>query len=113
MALRDQYDFESLVNVAENLVLRELEAQLARMGAGLKGASSAGLKGASSADICTCQDCVLDMAAYALNNVKPSYRVSLMGSFAAGRAEDAGYAKEISRVVREAIEKVRANPSHD
>jgi competence protein ComFB len=113
MALRDQYDFESLVNVAENLVLRELEAQLARMGAGMKGASSAGLKGASSADICTCQDCVLDMAAYALNNVKPSYRVSLMGSFAAGRAEDAGYAKEISRVVREAIEKVRANPSHD
>ncbi|MCX7039554.1 MAG: late competence development ComFB family protein [Spirochaetes bacterium] len=105
MALRDRYDFESLVNVAENLVLRELEAQLARMGAGLKGAPSA--------NICTCQDCVLDMAAYALNNVKPSYRVSLMGSFAAGRAEDAGYAKEISRVVREAIEKVRANPSHD
>ena len=121
MALRDRYDFESLVNVAENLVLRELEAQLARMAAGMKGASSAGMKGASSAgmkgassaDICTCQDCVLDMAAYALNNVKPSYRVSLMGSFAAGRAEDAGYAKEISRVVREAIEKVRANPSHD
>jgi len=53
------------------------------------------------------------MAAYALNNVKPSYRVSLMGSFSAGRAEDASYAKEISRVVREAIEKVRANPSHD
>ena len=105
MALRDRYDFESLVNVAENLVLRELEAQLARMGAGGKGASGA--------DICTCQDCVLDMAAYALNNVKPSYRVSLMGSFAAGRADEAGYANEISRVVREAVEKVRANPSHD
>jgi len=121
MALRDRYDFESLVNVAENLVLRELEAQLARMGAGAKGASGAGgkgasgagAKGASGADICTCQDCVLDMAAYALNNVKPSYRVSLMGSFAAGRADEAGYANEISRVVREAVEKVRANPSHD
>jgi competence protein ComFB len=105
MALRDRYDFESLVNMAENIVLRELEAQLARLGADSKGASGA--------EICTCQDCVLDMAAYALNNVKPSYRVSLMGSFAAGRAEEAGYAKEISRVVREAIEKVRANPSHD
>jgi competence protein ComFB len=113
MALRDRYDFESLVNVAENIVLRELEAQLARLGADSKGASGADSKGASGAEICTCQDCVLDMAAYALNNVKPSYRVSLMGSFAAGRAEEAGYAKEISRVVREAIEKVRANPSHD
>jgi competence protein ComFB len=113
MALRDRYDFESLVNMAENIVLRELEAQLARLGADSKGASGADSKGASGAEICTCQDCVLDMAAYALNNVKPSYRVSLMGSFAAGRAEEAGYAKEISRVVREAIEKVRANPSHD
>jgi competence protein ComFB len=113
MALRDRYDFESLVNAAENLVLLELEAQLVRMGAGAKGASGAPAKDASGAGICTCQDCVLDMAAYALNNVKPSYRVSLMGSFAAGRAEEAGYARDISRVVREAIEKVRANPSHD
>jgi competence protein ComFB len=105
MPLRDRYDFESLVNVAEGLVLRELEAQLAKLGAAAKGASGA--------TPCACRDCVLDMAAYALNNVKPSYRVSLLGSFSAGSAEEAGYAKEISRVVREAIEKVRANPSHD
>ena len=96
MALRDEYDFESLVNEAESSVLRELESQIA-----------------ADPEICRCQDCVLDMAAYALNNVKPSYRVSLMGSFAAGRADEAGYANEISRVVREAVEKVRANPSHD
>jgi competence protein ComFB len=105
MPLRDRYDFESLVNVAESLVLRELEAQLVGLGATVKGASGAAP--------CACKDCVLDMAAYALNNVKPSYRVSLMGSFSPGSAEEAGYAKEISRVVREAIEKVRANPSHD
>jgi competence protein ComFB len=105
MPLRDRYDFESLVNVAESLVLRELEAQLVGLGAAAKGASGTAP--------CACKDCVLDMAAYALNNVKPSYRVSLMGSFSAGSAEEAGYAKEISRVVREAIEKVRANPSHD
>ena len=115
MALRDRYDFESLVNVAESLVLRELEAQLARLGAldATGGASGAAAKGASGAAPCACKDCVLDMAAYALNNVKPSYQVSLMGSFSAGSAEEAGYAKEVSRVVREAIEKVRANPSHD
>ena len=27
---------------------------------------------ARAKDICTCQDCVLDMAAYALNNGKPT-----------------------------------------
>jgi hypothetical protein len=45
--------------------------------------------------------------------VKPSYRVSLMGSVYARSADKAGYAREISRVVQEAIEKVRSNPSHD
>ena len=52
------------------MVLGELEIQMAR-----------------AKDICTCQDCVLDMAAYALNNVKPTYRVSLMGSVYAARTE--------------------------
>ncbi len=113
MALRDRYDFESLVNVAESLVLRELETQLARLGALDARGSVSGAAAKGGAVPCACRDCVLDMAAYALNNVKPSYRVSLMGSFSAGSSEEAGYAKEISRVVREAIEKVRGNPSHD
>jgi competence protein ComFB len=96
MALRDSYDFDSLVNEAERMVLDELEDQLARV-----------------ADACTCQECVLDMAAFALNNVKPSYRVSLMGSVYARSADKAEYNREIRRVVGEAIEKVKSNPSHD
>jgi competence protein ComFB len=96
MALKDSYDFDGLVNEAERLVLQVLEARMAR-----------------DADICRCHDCVLDMAAFALNNVKPAYRVSLMGSVyarAAGRDE---YTKEITRAVDEAIKKVKSNPSHD
>jgi competence protein ComFB len=96
MALRDEYDFDSLVNEAERMVLDDLEVQLA-----------------GRTDLCTCQECVLDMAAFALNNVKPSYRVSLMGSVYARSADKAGYAREVSRVVRESIEKVKSNPSHD
>ena len=53
------------------------------------------------------------MAAYALNRVRPSYRVSLVGTFSSRSEEKAGYAREISQAVREAIEKIRANPSHD
>jgi competence protein ComFB len=96
MGLKDLYDFDSLVNEAERTVLSELEAQMA-----------------VAVDICRCQDCVLDMAAYALNNVKPTYRVSLMGSVYARAVNDAGYAAEISRAVTEAIKKIKANPSHD
>ncbi len=96
MGLRERYDFDTLVNEAERLVLAELEGQLAR-----------------TPGLCTCQDCVLDMAAYALNKVRPSYRVSLMGSVYANRPQQTEYAREISRAVRDAIEKVKTNPSHD
>jgi competence protein ComFB len=84
------------VNEAERTVLSELEAQMA-----------------VAAGICKCQDCVLDMAAYALNNVKPTYRVSLMGTVYARAVNDIEYAAEISRVVADAIKKIKANPSHD
>ena len=96
MALKDLYDFDSLVNEAERTVLAELEAQMA-----------------VTPHICKCQDCVLDMAAYALNNVKPTYRVSLMGSVYARAANDVEYAAEIGRAVADAIKKIKANPSHD
>jgi competence protein ComFB len=96
MGLKDRYDFDSLVNEAERTVLGELESQMA-----------------VSANICKCQDCVLDMAAYALNNVKPTYRVSLMGTVYARAVNDVGYAAEISRAVADAIKKIKANPSHD
>jgi competence protein ComFB len=96
MGLKNVYDFDGLVNEAERAVLSELEGQMAL-----------------ADDICRCQDCVLDMAAYALNNVKPSYRVSLMGSVYARSGIETGSAGEVKRAVAEAIKKIKANPSHD
>jgi competence protein ComFB len=97
MSLKDAYDFEFLVNEAERLVLDELEEQLTADGEG---------------NICKCQDCVLDMAAYALNNVRPAYRASLMGKLYATNVEDSEYGEEIRSAVALAIEKVRKNPMH-
>ena len=96
MSLRDEYDFDGLVNETERLVLQELEAQLA-----------------GARDLCTCQDCVLDMAAFALNNSRPAYRVSLMGSVYAGSTAAAESSQDVKRAVREAMARVSANPSHD
>jgi len=96
MAIRDAFNFDSLVNEAERMVLDELESQLAAV-----------------KDACTCQDCVLDMAAWALNNVKPAYRVSLMGSVYAREAGKERKVHDIRHAVRAAIQKVKANPSHD
>jgi competence protein ComFB len=96
MAFADTYDFENLVNEAERMVIEELESQLR-----------------NAVGVCTCQDCVLDMAAFALNNVKPVYRVSLMGRVYAQSGGNPQYAQGVTRAVRDAISRVKANPSHD
>jgi competence protein ComFB len=98
MAFSDDYDFEFLVNEAEKLVLNELERQLENY----------------PEPVCKCNDCVVDMAAMALNTVKPIYRVSLLGTLYASRAMDEkSYATSIREAVFNSIEKVRKNPSHD
>jgi competence protein ComFB len=98
MAFIDNYDFELLVNEAEKLVLTELGSQLESY----------------PGEICTCNECVVDMAAMALNTVKPLYRFSLLGSLYAAQAmNEQEYAANIRNAVSSAIEKIRKNPSHD
>jgi competence protein ComFB len=96
MSIRDDYNFEFLVNEAERLVLDQLEVQLE----------------GQNESTCVCQDCVLDMAAFALNKVKPLYRVSLMGNLYAKALEGSEYEAEIAEAVEQAIRKVATNPSH-
>jgi len=98
MAFMDNYDFFNLKNESENFVLNELSRQLQNY----------------AAPVCLCNDCVVDMAAVALNNVKPFYRVSLLGSlYTASMMDEKSYASSVRDAVFNAIEKVRKNPSHD
>jgi competence protein ComFB len=97
MNIREDYNLEYLVNEAERLVLDQLEKQLDEK---------------DESAVCMCQDCVLDMAAYALNKIKPLYRVSLMGSLYAGSLRGSDYEAEIAQTVSQAIEKIAESPSH-
>jgi competence protein ComFB len=98
MAFKDEYDFEFLKNEAENLVLEELGRQL----------------DVYTEKVCRCNECVVDMAAMALNNVRPLYRVSLLGAlYAATAKEHKEYSGQISEAVKTAIRKVHNNPGHD
>jgi competence protein ComFB len=92
-----RYNFENLSNMSETIVIEELDRQLE----------------AYTADICKCNDCVVDMAAMALNAVKPLYRCSLLGElYTAEAMSDASYAESVQSAVRLAIKKVKANPGH-
>jgi competence protein ComFB len=98
MAFADDYDFYMLKNEAEKLVLSELEQQL----------------NAYTGELCRCNECVVDMAAMALNSVKPLYRFSLLGTlYAAQAVNEKSYAGSVQEAVAQAIEKVRNNPGHD
>jgi len=97
MAL-DSYNFELLKNEAEILVLRELEKQLETQ----------------DPQMCRCNECIVDMAAIALNTVKPLYRFSLLGTqYAAQAMNEQSYAESIRQAVAQAIAKVKTNPAHD
>ena len=97
MSLKERYNLEYLENESERLVLEQLESQL---------------DGLDDAEVCQCQDCVLDMAALALNNVKPLYRVSLLGALYTRAVDSTDFIEEVKRVVAESIRKIAANPSH-
>jgi competence protein ComFB len=98
MALKDEYDFELLKNEAEVLVLLEMEQQFKKV----------------PEDMCRCNECIVDIAALALNAVKPLYRFSLLGTLYASQAmTEQTYANSVKKAVAQAIEKVRRNPSHD
>ena len=98
MAFADTYDFDLLKNEAEQMVLHELEQQLE----------------GQPEDVCRCNECVVDMAAVALNTVKPLYRFSLLGTLYAAQAiNEQSYAGSVQQAVAQAIEKVSKNPAHD
>ncbi|MDR0320231.1 MAG: late competence development ComFB family protein [Treponema sp.] len=98
MAFIDEYDFDLLKNEAEVLVIREMEYQLK----------------SESEDMCRCNECIVDIAAIALNGVKPLYRFSLLGTLYASQAmTERAYANSVKQAVAQAIKKVKKNPAHD
>jgi competence protein ComFB len=69
MNLEKMFSFEEMTNEAERLVIEELGTQLEQL----------------TGSVCLSEECVLDMAAYALNHVQPLYRVNFPGGRQATR----------------------------
>ena len=98
MAFIDDYDFDHLKNEAEMIVINEVEQQLKN----------------EPEEMCRCNECVVDIAAIALNTVKPLYRFSLLGTLYASQAmSEQSYAGSVKTAVTYAIQKVKTNPAHD
>jgi len=95
MSLEERYNVGLLRNESETLVLEELERQL----------------GESGSELEFSEESILDMAAYALNRVRPLYYANLLGRLYVGvEAEAEERREEIRRAVRDAIRTVGENP---
>ncbi len=95
MELNKIYNFEYLENEAEELVKEALGKEMEK-----------------DNTICDCQDCILDIVGFALNNVRPLYKTSLKGSLYT-TVPDEKYLESLQRAVQLAIKKIKANPSHN
>lgn len=96
MPLVNDYDLSNLKNHTEEMVFRVMEEQLGKL---------------SEEEVCKCQDCVLDMVCLSLNNLKPKYRVSLMGNIYSTATDD-DFDKKVETAVEEAVAKISINPAH-
>ena len=103
MALRDSYDTRNLINVSEKFVFDAIDAVIPE-----------------HPEMCKCQDCVLDVAAIALNNVPPRYRagkfISLPKNVPGLRhyvpEEERDMVEQARAAVEAAVEKVKEHPNH-
>ena len=98
MALKDICDFDLLVNIMKEIVINELDRQL---------------KLPENIKVCRCQECVLDVTAIALNQVKPMY--GSLNSFKGAMYKDHISQKseeDVIKAVKKAIYKVVNHPPH-
>jgi competence protein ComFB len=96
MKLSDYYDLESLRRTSEELVFDRVGRLLDER-----------------SDICHCEQCVLDLVAYVLNNVSPAYGTSLLGSLDPNQTRERRIKGEIEVALRDGIKRISENPTHD
>ncbi len=103
MKFRDSYDTRDLHNMTEDFVFNAIDAVMQ-----------------GHPEMCKCQDCALDVAAIALNNLAQQYCVGKFSSMPAGvcrlRHYVPGKEKEVAARARTAVEAaidiVRKQPNH-
>ncbi len=95
MKISESYNLENMRNRAEEMVFEAIEKALEE-----------------DVEMCRCEECVLDLAAYALNHVTPRYYTSLLAPLrqdplAAHKAQ-----VEIELAVAAGKKKLKSHPHH-
>ena len=95
MSFKEKYPVDGLINENEERVFKVIDKILAE-----------------GEDLCTCQDCMMDVAAIALNNLPPNYRVFLMRPIHRDSEIVQGHLQKVEEAVRRALDIVKKRPHH-
>lgn len=91
MKITEMYDFSIIDNAAFNLVIEEMEDQI------------------SPEDKEDNEDFIIDIATFALNQIKPAYRSTLLGKLYTQSLKESKYMDSVKKAVSEAIKKVKSS----
>jgi competence protein ComFB len=96
MKLNERYDMENMKNRAEEMVFQAIEKEIEKGG-----------------EACTCEECVLDLAAYALNHVRPRYYTSLLAPLTPRREADRKMQVELELAIASGLKKLKSHRHHE
>ena len=95
MKLNERYNLENLRNRTEEMVFEAIEKQIEKGG-----------------DMCTCEECVLDLTAWTLNHVTPGYCTSLLAPLAPRPEVARKMHVEIELALASGLKKIQRHPHH-
>ncbi len=95
MKLSESYDLEKLGNKTEEMVFDAI-ARLIEVGE----------------DVCTCEECILDLAAWTLNHVSPRYYTSLLAPLNPRPEADRRMQVGIELAIASGMKQLRRHPHH-
>jgi competence protein ComFB len=94
MTLRERYNIDKLRNRTLEMVMAKVEQVLEE-----------GL-------LCPCEDCVLDLVAFALNRVTPLYATSLLEPLHPNKAKEKKVLIEIDLSINAGLKRIARHPHH-
>jgi competence protein ComFB len=95
MKLEQRYNLDQVRNRSADLVVARVEQLLEE-----------------EQDMCRCEQCVLDLVAYALNHVSPQYGTSLLEPLAPNPDMVRKIQIEVEMAIELGLRRVRARPGH-
>jgi competence protein ComFB len=95
MRLEQEYNLDQVRNRSADLVIARVEQLLAE-----------------EHDMCRCEQCVLDLVAWALNHVSPQYGASMLEPLSPNPDQVRKVQIEIELAIEQGLKRVRARPGH-